>query len=179
MKARVLSAAPSHLVTKCWRRLILIGFILLGLAGGIRAVAQSTFGFDIAVSLSNKAREELHSRREPLVALVSYYGDPTKQAERHADEVGHIQLSPSASTVELPVGATQVQVSGRQVRRERLAWIEGPVMVNVNIVSGRRSSPDNLLSCDIIDGPLQTVQKAPVKLNCSLITEHRETAVRP
>lgn len=160
-------------------RLILMGFAMLGLAGSLRAESQSSLRFDISISLSDKAREALHSRREPLVALVSYYGDPTKQAERHADEVGHIQLSPSASTVELPLGQTQVQISGRQVRRERLEWIKGPVMVNVNIVSGRRSSPDNLLSCDIIDAPLKVVQKAPVKLNCGLIIEHRDTAVRP
>ena len=126
-----------------------------------------------------KAKDELHLRREPLVALVSYYGNPTKQAVRHADEVGHIQLPTNTSAIKLPLGETWVHISGQQVRRERLAWIRGPIMVNVNVVSGRHSSPDNLLSCDFIDGPLTDVQKTPVKLNCGLITEHRDTVLRP
>lgn len=175
----MLSGKPLHFTTKRLYEVILIGFTLLGLICSRRAEGGSTLGFDVSISLSDKAKEELHLRREPLVALVSYYGDPTKQAERHVDEVGHIQLSTSASTIELPLGETRVHISGQQVRRERLAWIKGPIMVNLNIVSGRHSSPDNLLSCDFIDGPLTDVQETTVKLNCSLITEHRDTVLRP
>ncbi len=166
-------------VARRFTSIALISYLVLAQLPLMRAEAQSTTGFDVSISLSEKARRELRSRLESLVVLVSYYGDPTKQAEHHADEVGHIKLSPSAWTVELPLGETRVHISGQQVRHERLAWIEGPIMVNVNIVSGRHSGPDNLLSCDIIDGPLKDIQKAPVTLNCGLITEHRDTAVRP
>lgn len=138
-----------------------------------------TFAFDVLIFLSDKAAKELHSRHEPLVALVSYYASPAKHARRYADEVGAIQLSPGSVIVQLPLNETRAHISGKQVRRKLLRRINGPVKVNVNIVSGRRSTPDNLLSCDFIDGPLSVVQEAPVRLNCGLITEHRETSVKP
>lgn len=139
---------------------------------------RANFGFDLNVVLSEKAQRKLATDKESLAVLVNYFGSPTKSAQKHADEAGQINLSGSYSML-LPVGVTRVHISGKRVERQRLAWIDGPVMVNVNVISGRRSNPDNLLACDIIDGPVSQLQSAPTTLHCGLITENPDTTVRP
>ncbi|MGH8182995.1 MAG: hypothetical protein ACREPH_04975 [Rhodanobacteraceae bacterium] len=61
----------------------------------------------------------------------------------------------------------------------RLAMLDGPVMVNLNVASARKSSEDNLLACDFIEGKLTDVQKAPVALHCGLISGHPQTTMKP
>ena len=45
----------------------------------------------------------------------------------------------------------------------------------LNVVSARLSSGDNLLSCDIYEGPPPAEAGLAVFLKCGLITEHPET----
>lgn len=160
------------------RALLAMGAAVLVLFTTTTGEARENFGFDLNIVLSPKAQQQLARERESLAVMVDYYGDPTPRAQSHADEVGRINLSGSY-TVLLPIGATRAHVSGSRVKSQRLGWIDGPVMVNVNVISGRRSNPDNLLSCDVIDGPLSRIQLAPTTLRCGLITENPETAVRP
>ena len=62
---------------------------------------------------------------------------------------------------------------------QTLKWVEGDVKVNLNVASARKSSSDNLLGCDFIDGPLSKVQKQPVTLHCALIEENYDTELKP
>src|SRR5690606_13529748 len=45
-----------------------------------------------SVTLSKKAAAKLAAEKEGIVVYASYYGDPKKSAEKHADEVGQIDL---------------------------------------------------------------------------------------
>lgn len=57
--------------------------------------------------------------------------------------------------------------------------IDGDVMVNVNVYSAWLSSDDNLISCDLVDGPLSDLTATPVTLRCALIEEDVETELKP
>jgi hypothetical protein len=112
-------------------------------------------------------------QREGIVVSASYYGDPMPSAERHANQVGQIDLG--REKIETPGYALTVHVSGANVDRSRLAWIHGPVMLNVNVYSARRRGPDNILNCDFFDGKFQDATGKPLALHCSLITEKAES----
>ncbi|PLP57552.1 hypothetical protein CYK37_20750 [Mesorhizobium loti] len=141
------------------------------------ANAAEPLAFDIEISLSAKAAAELKAKNESITALASYYGEPHKGAERHANEMGMIDLG--TETIEQSGVAGPVHVSGHTVSAERLQWIQGPVKVNVNLFSSRKASDDNILNCDFIDGDVKAAVKAPVTLHCSLIAEGTETKIKP
>ncbi|TKB89752.1 MAG: hypothetical protein E5W81_07400 [Mesorhizobium sp.] len=143
------------------------------------ATTQGDMGFDVNVTLSKKAAARLAAKKEGIVVLASYYGDPKRSAGKHANEVGQIDLTPQDEEVEIAGTAGHAHISGTKVDTKRLDWLAGPPEVNVNVASARKSSPDNLLSCDFIDGPLSDVQRKPVTLHCGLIEENVDTKLRP
>jgi hypothetical protein len=61
----------------------------------------------------------------------------------------------------------QVRISGATVDPKRLDWLAGPANVNVNVASARKSSPDNLLDCDFIDGALANVRKQRLRFGAT------------
>ncbi|MGK9171115.1 hypothetical protein KXR53_32785 [Inquilinus limosus] len=143
------------------------------------AVAEETLSFDINVTLSEKAAAKLASQKEGIVAFASYYGDPKRSAEKHVNEIGQIDLTPQDEEVEIPGSGGNAHISGANVDLRRLDWLAGPVKVNLNVASARKSGPDNLLACDFIDGALADVRKAPITLHCSLIEENPDTKMWP
>jgi uncharacterized protein YecT (DUF1311 family) len=143
------------------------------------ATAQGDMGIDVNVTLSKKAAAKLAAAKEGIVVLADYYGDPKKSAETHANEIGQISLEQQGEKVEISGTGGHVHISGSKVDAKRLDWLSGPVRVNVNVASARKSGPDNLLSCDFIDGPLSNVQKQAVTLHCALIEENYDTELKP
>lgn len=134
-------------------------------------------GFDLEILLSKQAAYELGRRKEGVVVSASYFGDPTPAAMRHANEIGRIDLG--QEIIALRGISGPVRVTGDTVDRKRIGWLKGPPMVNVNVFTARRSSPNNLISCDIVDGPVARVAAGKTKLFCGLISEKRDVAVHP
>lgn len=153
-------------------------FAIMGLNTAAMA-AGPDMGFDVTIALSDKAAAKLAADHETIIALASYYGDPKKSAANHVNEIGLISLSPSDETVEIVGRGQKVHISGDKVEVKRIDWVNGPVKVNLNVASGRKSGPDNILSCDFIDGALSQVRKRPITLHCSLISENVETKLFP
>lgn len=148
-------------------------------AAAVPATAQGNMGFDVNVTLSKKAAAKLAAEKEGIVALVDYYGDPKPSAEKHANEIGQISLEQQNEQVAIPGTGGHAHISGAKIDMKRLDWLSGPPNVNVNVASARKSSSDNLLGCDFIDGPLSDVQKQPVTLHCALIEENYDTELKP
>ncbi|MER9597080.1 hypothetical protein [Mesorhizobium sp. M0244] len=149
------------------------------LACAVPATAQGDMSFDVNVTLSKKAAAKLAAEKEGIVVFASYYGDPKRSAEKHANEVRQIDLTPQDEQVGIPGTAGHAHISGARVDTKRLDWLAGPPEVNVNVASARKSSADNLLNCDFIDGPLSDVQREPVTLHCGLIEENVDTKLKP
>jgi hypothetical protein len=53
-----------------------------------------------------------------------------------------------------------------------MKWVDsnGPQLL-INVYSGRKSSPNNLLDCGIYEGSLQAVQGQSIPIPCKLIGE--------
>jgi hypothetical protein len=169
---RSLVSSPSHLKTMC--KLLAFG-TLLSLSYPMKASTED-FSFDVHISLSERAAAKLIALSEGMVISASYSGDPVPAANKHEDEIGQIDLG--VKDVRMPGKDQTVHVAGDHVNRNRLSWIQGPVLLNVNVYSARRSGPDNILACDIFDGRLQDAIRQPVSLHCSLIEENVETKHR-
>jgi hypothetical protein len=135
---------------------------------------QPEFGFDVQVVLSPKAAARMAELKEGLQVWASYSGDPVPSAKKYTDQLGRIDLG--RETIEAPGKSGTVEVTGAKVARDRLKWIAGPVLLNVNVGSAWKSGPMNILDCDFFDGDLKdAVRKQPVKLRCFLITEKVKT----
>ncbi len=150
-------------------------FFALGpaMATGAVPTKSEPYAFQVQITLSDKAAATLKRLNEGIVISASYSGDPKPSAKRHADEIGQIPLG--IQNVEIPGRPATVIVSGSHVKRGRIAWIRGPVLLNVNAYSARRSGPDNILSCDFFDGNLRHAARRTVSIHCSLIEEKVET----
>jgi hypothetical protein len=135
--------------------------------------AEDNLAFSVQITLLQKAEAKLAALHENMIVSASYSGDPAPGAEKHSDKIGRIPLG--IESIETPGKAGTVRVSGAKIKRNRFIWVKGPVLLNVNVYSARRSGPDNILACDFFDGNLQDAVSKPVSLHCSLIAEGTET----
>ena len=158
-------------------RAIAIAALCLTLAPAVSTGALRTksepYAFQVQITLSGKAAATLKRLHEGIVISADYSGDPKLSAKRHADEIGRIPLG--VQNLEIPGRPATVIVSGSHVKRGRIAWIRGPILLNVNAYSARRSGPDNILSCDFFDGRLRDTRNRTIPLHCSLIEEKMKT----
>ena len=144
---------------------------------GDPSVDQS-FGFAVELAFTVDALDSLTERNEEVIVSASYYADPTPEGEQHADDIGRIDLG--TEDVQVPAEPGTVEITGDEVDTDALQWTEGDIGVNVNVFTARLSSDDNLINCDIIDGPLaDAMLAAPVMLRCALIEEGMDFEVKP
>jgi hypothetical protein len=134
-------------------------------------------GFSISLKLSDKLKTELGAKNETIIARASYYGDPSDAGGSEVDEMGQIQLGDEE--LEFAPADDTILVTGSTVPAAKLALITGGAKVNVNVFSGRKSSEDNLISCDFIDGPVAELTAQPTEISCGLITEDPPTMMKP
>lgn len=164
------------------KKAVLVHLMIYGMAGfattaSAKAPDGGNLGFDLRVELTPAAAQELKRRKEGLVISAAYSGMPRASAERHANAIGMIDLG--RETLTLPAAGGKARISGAKVDRTRLPWLAGPAMVNVNVFTARRSGPDNLVTCDFIDGEVAKVAAQPTTLVCGLIGESREAVHYP
>ncbi len=164
MRCAGLSASPRRRFASA----LVFGFGLLLAIDSLGAV-ENNFAFDVQVSLSPKAAAKLAALSESIVIAATYSGESVPDAEKHANQIGQIDLG--VEHTEIPGKSATVHITGDKVKRERLAWIKGPVLLNVNVYSARRRGPDNILSCDFFDGNLREAAAKPLALHCALIVE--------
>ena len=127
-------------------------------------------GFRVEMTYSPKAILELKRRQETVVVFGYTYGSPTKQAPRRMlSREGDIGLSNLHAEIQPGQIAT---IPTLTLDQDKLEYVTPhSVQVLVNIVSGRRSSPDNLLDCTVYQGPLEKVQTQTIPIHCKLIDE--------
>ena len=72
---------------------------------------------------------------------------------------------------EIAPGATPSSTSVK-LNQPMMKWLDsqGPQLL-INVYSGRKSSPNNLLDCGIYEGSLQAIQGQSIPIACKLIGE--------
>ncbi|MGO8757958.1 MAG: hypothetical protein ACLQG3_07525 [Terracidiphilus sp.] len=127
-------------------------------------------GFTVKLTYSQKAIDTLVSRKETVIVAGYLYGFPKKGTpKRYIDEIGQIDLGEIKSEVAPGATAAFDKIEPGQAL---LKWLDSPgLQLLINVYSGRKSSPNNLLDCGIYEGPLQAVQGKSIPISCKLIGE--------
>jgi len=123
--------------------------------------------FEIEVSLSEKANAKLKANKETIIVSASFTGTPKDTTSEEYIKSGEMGIA--SHDIEL--------------RDSRIAKFEGvkflkslydsladkDIQLLINIFSGRRSTGDNLLNCDIIQDKMSNIKGRRFTLKCKLI----------
>ena len=127
------------------------------------ATAVGPHGIEVNVLLSDQAKSKLLGSKETIIVAGSVTGFPRKGTRKKCNDEITVEMAPGGVArfrdVELPEGCIGSDVQGA---RE----------LGINVASGRKSSPDNLLNCDFYEGNLSDIQGRRIDITCSLIGEH-------
>lgn len=125
--------------------------------------------FGVNITLTEKARLRLQKPQETIVVSVDLYGVPKENSTITVNEVGLVNLT--GAQVELP-RAGRAPFNNLSIATSKLNQLaDKDYTVNVNVFSGRRSSQDNLLSCDFFEGKVSRIRSG-ITLKCGLIGEY-------
>ncbi len=141
-------------------------FTIVAAGNGQAAQTGPLPDLQIRVLLSPDARQTLMQGKEGITVAASWYGEPNARHQSAADESGQIDMG--RSELNLPSEGGTVRFTPASINRKRLGWLKEGVWVNINVYSARRHWPDNILNCEIADGPLAGLARKPVTLRCSL-----------
>lgn len=141
-------------------------------AGRPAAAQSSSHGvqpFTVEVTLSDKARATFDKSGESVIVAAAYFASPKPGIDpRDVDEIGQVDLG--RREIELP-GAGTARFDGRAVAKDKLGLIADAPQVNINVYSGRKTSDDNLLNCDMFQDSVKLAASKPIQLHCALLTE--------
>lgn len=125
--------------------------------------------FSVSVQLSPKASEKLERQGESIVVSASFFGFPTTEAQSKAGCSGEIGLGSDEKELDKPGIAT---FEGSTYDKNKLPLIENQeLLLLINVISGRKSSEDNLLDCSVFQGPVLRAARDGVRIECKLIGE--------
>ncbi len=129
-------------------------------------------GFSVSITYSQKAMQTLIARKETVIAAAYLAGYPIKGTpKKYVDDEGKVDIGVGEITAEVAPGAIATFKS-IPLDPALVKWIDsrGPELL-INVYSGRKSSPDNLLDCGIYEGSLKAIQGQTIPISCKMIGE--------
>lgn len=133
-------------------------------------VAAAPAGFTVKVTYSQKAMDKLVASKETVIVVGYLYGFPKAGTPKQdVDHVGQVDLGEVKKEIVPAATATFDRVKPDQAL---VKWVNNQgLQILINVYSGRKSSPNNLLDCGIYEGPLSAVQGKSIPISCKLIGE--------
>lgn len=99
----------------------------------------------------------------------NFYGTPAEGVDPAAlNDIGLVDLG--TANIEMDAAGTAT-IDSQSVIGDRLHLIAGEPEVNVNVFTGRHTSPDNLLGCSIFQDAISVARRQPMQIDCRLLTE--------
>jgi hypothetical protein len=127
--------------------------------------------FRVSVELSENARKKLDASKETIVVAAYFTGRPKEGVEARYLDIKSGDIGLGNTEQEINPGQTAV-FRELNLNTDAMSQIDskGP-QVLLNVVSGRRSSKNNLLGCTVYQGSLQSVRGETIHIRCKLIEE--------
>jgi hypothetical protein len=119
--------------------------------------AAAVFNFTVKITYSQKAMDTLVAGKETVIVAGYLMASPIPGTpKKYVDHVGQIGLGEVDREIAPGAIATFRNVRPTQAM---MKWVDsqGPQLL-INVYSGRKSSPNNLLDCGIYQGSLAAVQ---------------------
>lgn len=132
--------------------------------------------FSIEVKLSQQAEAKLAGDKETVIVAAWFSGLPKDTASREYKESGAIFIKSS----EIELSNTRIAnfegIKFSKAVYDSLA--DKDIGILINIFSGRKSSPDNLLDCSILTDKMSAVKGQKFVLTGKLISEADSLVVK-
>jgi len=125
--------------------------------------------FTIELDLSQKANEKLNSSKETIIVSAWFSGVPKDTTSKEYAESGEMFLA--SARVELSSSRT---ASFEGIKFSKAAYdslADKNISVLINVFSGRRTTQDNLLDCNILSEKMSAVRGRKFVLTGKLIGE--------
>lgn len=132
-----------------------------------QAAAPGPYPFDVQLKLSAETKQRLADLKEEVTVSAMFFGEPNAAGKKHADEMDQINLGDDSVNVP-PVDQT-VRITGVNLDKKALAWIEGEPMLLINVYTARKADENNLIDCGIFQDPIKLAQAKPIVIECSLL----------
>ncbi|MFM9987272.1 hypothetical protein [Flavobacterium sp.] len=130
--------------------------------------------FKIQLKFSDKANRTLKKENETILVDVEFIGTPeSKITEKYKyeyyDENGQVTIGKKIIEV---TKQSEIKFDNCKVSKGLLELLKNKTYnVRITIVSGRKTSEDNLLYCDFIEQNIEKIRNKTIKINGKLIEE--------
>lgn len=125
--------------------------------------------FEIDLQLSDKAEQKLKATKETVIVKAYFSGVPKDTTSKAYKEWGEIGLM--SPEIELTSSRTAKFDGIKFSKKLYDSLADKNLRLLINIYSGRRSSKDNILNCDILEDSLSNIKDKKFILKGKLITE--------
>lgn len=132
------------------------------------ADAASPYAFEVNLTLTPRAAETLVALKERVIVDAMYFGLAVSADAPGVDAHG-MEVGLGGDDVEVDPLNAVVTAPGTGFDATNIKSITGEPEVLVNVYSARKTQQDNLLKCDLYQGPVSMAQKQPVEIKCDLI----------
>lgn len=122
----------------------------------------------ITVNLSPAAKGEFARTGESILLDVVYGGDPTQAGQSRVNELGVVELGRVKREVKDGEATT---LSDDVLNKSLLDMTIGQPQLMVNVTSGKKASPKNVLNCEFYWETLAVAGKNGVTIPCKLLSE--------
>lgn len=132
--------------------------------------------FEIEVRMSDKAAAAMKKKKETVIVAAYFSGEPKNI--RDSEEDGSMSIL--RSEVELTGADRIARFEGLKFSRRQLNKLaDKDIRLLINLFSGRKSSEDNLLNCNLIDLQSSQFGGKRFSIGCSLIEESSDGSMPP
>jgi hypothetical protein len=134
------------------------------------ASAAALFNFTVKITYSQKAMDTLVAGKETVIVAGYLTASPIAGTpKQYVDRMGELGLGEVDREIAPGAIATFSNVKPTVAM---MKWVDsqGPQLL-INVYSGRKSSPNNLLDCGIYEGSLAAIQGQSIPISCKLIGE--------
>jgi hypothetical protein len=127
---------------------------------------RTPYAFEVELTLTPRTIEKLAAMSEQVTVSAMYWGEPRPGVQ--GDEMGQVNLG--SDDINVQPANRGVLVPGSAIDPKALETdVEGPPQVLVNVYTARLAHEDNLINCEIYEGPVSMAQAKPVAIECDLI----------
>lgn len=121
----------------------------------------------ITLTIEPSALQRLIDMGEWVTVSAYYFGNAASDAAP-VEEDGSVYLG--GETYYVYPAASQMIVLGGSIAAMPAGWVEQPE-INVNVFTARYAAEDNLLDCDLVEGPVSVIAATPNVIACRWLGE--------
>ncbi len=125
--------------------------------------------FEITVQLSETADKKLRTAKETIIVSAMFSGVPKDTTMKDYVEYGEFSLG--GTTLEMPAPGTARFDNAKIAKKDFEKLDSKDIQILINVYSGRKSTDDNLLDCEILQEPISKVRQQNNVLKGKLIYE--------